>query len=241
MFGISNDMPYVLTDNEVLTLERLAKRRYGKINRYHLDRSLDVIYSALEQWPRVFAVRVDLRFADDYRGEDRDSPICFQDADHKAITRFMDSLKCRLENHKYKGCQSKPVVLKYIWVKEQEGGGHPHYHLVLFFNKDVYSFRGKHTDPDAKNMSTRIQRAWCSALRLPYPAHKELVHFPRAGSYGFSRKSATLGYAMFQSFLIRVAYLCKVESKPLGDDKNNFGCSHAVRVPLPTNGIVLGL
>ena len=49
---------------------------------------------------------------------------------------------------------------------------------MLLFNKDVYAFLGDYRDYDANNMGTRIQKAWCSALGLPYPDNATLVNFP---------------------------------------------------------------
>lgn len=112
---------------------------------------------------------------------------------------------------------------------------------MLFFNKDVYRYLGDFTNPEAKNMGTRIQRAWCSATSLPFPDYANRVEFPENREYVFDRKSATIHEQEYWDLLLRMAYFCKERTKPQGDDKHNFGCSRAERVELPADGIIEGL
>lgn len=237
------DRGYLMNANEIWQLCQEAGVKYRSvISTEYLQRSLDVVYSALEQWPRVYAQRVDLRFADDRWGGDPDLPTCFQRAEPQAISRFIDSFKSQLrEEHRRKGWLGIPSSPCYVWVREQDCGYHPHYHLVLFFNKDDYAFLGDYTNHDANNMATRIQKAWCSALSLPFPYYASLVHFPANSSYAFTRKTATTHSESYRAFLLRIAYLCKVRTKPVGDRWRNFGCSMAESVALPTDGIIGGL
>lgn len=237
------DRGYLMNRNEVGQLLQEAKVKYKcMIFYYYLIRSLDVVYSSLKAWSRVSAMRVDLRFANDRWGGNPDLPTCSQRADHKAITRFFESLKSQLiAEHKRKKRRGEPSLPKYIWVREQDTGPHPHYHLVLFFNKDVYRYLGDYTDPDAKNMATRIQQAWCGAISLPFPDYATRVEFPDNPVYIFDRKSATIHAPEYWKLLLRIAYLCKLRTKPQGDFKHNFGRSQVVRVRTPTDGIIEGL
>lgn len=217
---------YRLTSTEGAELMKLAANKYGAIERYYLIRSLGVVYSMLDNHSRVFALRVDLRFAEDHLNSSPDLPICFQRLDSSAITRFMESLKSQLrEDHRRSGYSGEPYLPKYIWVKERVGQEHPHYHLVLLFNKDRYAFLGDYTNADASNMATRIQKSWCSALELSYPEYASLVNFPRNNRYVFNSGSTWEGDENYNHFLIRLAYLCKKRSKYSIDGKRCFGCS----------------
>ncbi|NEX75959.1 inovirus Gp2 family protein [Aeromonas rivipollensis] len=203
-----------------------AQRLYGEISPYYLERCLEVVQGAIAKFGRVFALRVDLRFAQDTRGGEYDMPICFQRNDPKAITRFIEALKSQIKaDHKRKGRSGEPAYPLYIWVREQVGSGHWHYHLVLFFKKDVYGFRGDYSNSDADNMATRVQRAWCSALGLVYPDYAPLVQFPQNGSYLLDQRSLHLKPEYLHHFLLRLAYFCKTHSKDIGDGQRNMGCS----------------
>ena len=48
---------YRLTGDEYSSLLNKVQGMYGGINSVYLSKSLDVVYSMLEQYPRVFALR----------------------------------------------------------------------------------------------------------------------------------------------------------------------------------------
>ena len=100
---------------------------------------------------------------------------------------------------------------------------------MLLFNKDVYAFLGDYRDYDSNNMGTRIQKAWCSALGLPYPDNATLVNFPDNPQYRFDRKSVRDRDDSFNAFLFRMAYLSKKNTKSGGDGYRNFGTSQLTR------------
>lgn len=203
-----------------------AQQCYGEISSYYLEKSISVVQAAITQFGRVFALRVDLRFAEEPSHGDYDMPTCFQRNDPKAITRFMDALKSRIKaEHNRKGRAGTPPYPLYIWVRERAGSNCCHYHLVLFFNRNVYRYLGDYRNPDGLNMATRVQQSWCSAVGLVYPDYSALVHFPHNGSYYFDQRSMNLSTGSLNDFLLRLAYLCKTSSKDIGDGQRNFGCS----------------
>lgn len=217
---------YKMNTVEVAKLLQQVQSMYGDINQAYLARSLEVVYSALNEWPRVFALRLDLRFADAHSCGDRDVPDCFQRQDPQVITRFIESLKSQLrEAHGRKGHRYAFAAPKYIWVREQVTGVSPHYHLVLLFNKDHYAFLGNYTDHDANNMATRLQKAWCSALKLPYPDYAALINFPSNNAYHVDLTDLMSRSSNYIEFLYRMAYLCKGRTKLICDGFRNFGCS----------------
>lgn len=221
-----NNSTYMLGHGERAKLMSQAEAWYGPLNQDYLTKSLGVTYRALGKYSRVWAVRVDLRFAQDFDPEDLDIPLCFQRNDHKAITRFMESLKSQLKEDLLRKGRMAPLPLfEYIWVRERDAGLNFHYHLMLFFNKDLYAFLGSYSEPESMNMATRIQKAWCSALGLSFPESSSLVHFPENGTYHINKKSATAHDGKYLEFLMRLAYLAKDTTKDSSDGFRNIGCS----------------
>lgn len=222
--------PYELSEKEFESLLLAAEKKYdSRLSRYMLRRSLDVTFNFSEKNNRIYALRADFRFAQAHVPGEPDMPICFQKDDEKAITRAIESLKSQLrEEHKRSGRAGKPSPLGYIWARERVTGERPHYHLVLLFNKDVYGYLGDYTKPDADNMGTRIQKAWCSAIGLDYPDYAYLPHFPKNHSAWFTRDDALTLSADYYDFLLRVSYLAKDYSKDFDDGYRNFGTSQLI-------------
>ena len=222
--------PYELSEKEFESLLLAAEKKYdSRISRYMLRRSLAVISDYLENYNRVFALRADLRFAQSHVPGEPDMPTCFQKDDEKAITRAIESLKSQLrEEHKRSGRAGESSPLAYIWARERVTGEHPHYHLILLFDKEVYAYLGNYTESDADNMATRIQKAWCSAIGLDYPEYAYLPHFPKNHSAWFTRDDALTLSGDYYDFLLRVAYLSKTYSKDSHDGYRNFGTSQLI-------------
>ncbi|EMJ2323503.1 inovirus Gp2 family protein [Salmonella enterica] len=220
-------LPYELSEKEFESLQLAAEKKYdSRISRYMLRRSLAVISNYLENYNRVFALCADLRFAQSHVPGEPDLPLCFQKDDEKAITRAIESLKSQLrEEHKRSGRSGKPRPLGYIWARERVTGEHPHYHLVLLFDREAYACLGNYTKVDADNMGVRIQKAWCSATGLDYPDYAYLPHFPKNHSSWFTRDDALTLSSDYYDFLLRVAYLTKYNTKDLSDGYRNFGTS----------------
>lgn len=217
---------YEMSTTEVAELLQQVQLMYGNIHSPYLIRSLAVVDSVLKEWARVFAIRVDVRFAKVSSGCDIFHQTRFQRTDPQVITRFIESLKSQLrEVSKRKKRRYFLSEVKYIWVREQDIGDYPHYHLVFFFNKDRYTTLGNYTKPEANNIATRVQKAWCSALGLPFPEYARLIHFPQNGVCIFDRNEVLLRSSGYMAFLKRIAYFSKVRTKLVGDGQRNFGCS----------------
>ncbi|HHS9559533.1 TPA: inovirus Gp2 family protein, partial [Klebsiella quasipneumoniae subsp. similipneumoniae] len=128
-------------------------------------------------------------------------------------------------DHNRSGRPGNPTLPSYGWCRERNTGEHPHYHLVLLFNADVYAYLGNYQDRNANNMATRIQRAWCSAIDLSYDDYAALAEFPLNPIYRFSRIDALGRTKIYWDFLIRLAYLAKTRTKDIHDGYRNFGTS----------------
>ena len=218
---------YSLTNEETDDLVEIASRKYrSPIDLNILNPLLNMVYGTLEQNNRILGIRTDQRFAQSHVPGEPDLPICFQRDDEQAITRFYESLKSQLRaDHNRSRRPGDPTLPSYGWCRERDTSVHPHYHLVLLFNADVYGYLGNYQDPDADNMATRIQKAWCSALGLDYPDYAALTEFPPNTVYRFSRFDALDRNPVYWNFLVRLAYLAKTRTKDVHSGYRNFGTS----------------
>lgn len=219
--------PDELSEKKFESLLLDAENKYNsRMSRYMLRRSLAVVYDFLKKNNRIFTVFAILRFAQSHATDEPDLPLCFQKDDEKVITRALDSLKSQLRaEHLRSGRSGEPALPAYIWARERDTGIHPHYHLVLLFDREVYAYLGNYTESDADNMATRIQKAWCSAIGLDYPDYASRVHFPKNHSAWFTRYDAITISPDYYDFLLRVAYLAKCNTKLLSDGYRNLGTS----------------
>ena len=218
---------YSLTNEEIHDLVEIASRKYrSPIDLNILNPLLNMVYGTLMKNNRILGIRTDSRFAQSHVPGEPDLPICFQRDDEKAITRFYESLKSQLRaDHNRSRRPGDPTLPSYGWCRERDTSVHPHYHLVLLFNADVYGYLGNYQDPDADNMATRIQKAWCSAIGLAHEDYFTLAEFPPNAVYRFSRLDALDRNPVYWNFLVRLAYLAKTRTKDVHSGYRNFGTS----------------
>ncbi|MDW5509677.1 MULTISPECIES: inovirus Gp2 family protein [Enterobacterales] len=200
-------------------------------NQYYARRITETIDKALEYYPRLLAVRFDLRFPDEE--ERRDCPTqCYAGPD--VISRFIDSVKSQIaEDIKRKrkaGKGSLTCKMRYFWVREinQEETKH-HYHVVLLLNKDAYPWPGKrHTETsfDRYSVFQKVINAWIRAIKRT-DSDKDfhgLIHLPVSGFYQLNRNNPDFK-ADYEELTERAMYLAKERSKDKSDGYRNFGCS----------------
>ncbi|HFT6597990.1 TPA: inovirus Gp2 family protein [Klebsiella oxytoca] len=223
---------YSLTNEEIDDLVEIASRKYrSPIDLNILNSLLEMVYDTLEQHNRILAIRTDTRFALSHAPGEPDLPLCFQRDDAQAITRFFESLKSQLraDHHRSKR-PGNPTFPSYGWCRERDASAHPHYHLMLLFNADVYGYLGNYQELNAKNMATRIQKAWSSAIGLAHEDYAALTEFPPNAVYRFSRFDALDRSPVYWGFLIRLAYLAKTRTKDTYSGYRNFGTSQYLRL-----------
>lgn len=183
----------------------------------YLDRLYTTMSRALDEYSRVLAFRVDLRF-----------PASTDLADlanaNQALNRFFESLKAQIKHNRQVASQSNERVhgssVRYVWARESGQLGRPHYHLVIFLNCDAYCSLGKY-ELGRDNLFNRLHKAWGSALGLPVEAVAGLVELPKNAAYVLRRDC----FADMADFYNRASYLCKVATKQYGDWQHAFGCS----------------
>lgn len=189
----------------------------GPFIREHLERLHSTMQRALDQYPRVFAFRVELKFPNS-------GMLPSYAFTNEVISRFFESFKAKIEhsrsvarrNNRY----AHPCTVRYVWVREIASSDRPHYHLVILLNKDAYSVLG-HFRSEGRNLFNRLEEAWASALGLRRDAVAGLVHIPPNPVYYIARDS----WQSQADFFHRASYLCKAATKEYGDRQHSFGAS----------------
>jgi hypothetical protein len=192
------------------------------LNARYAERTRQVFDAATEQYPRLAVFRADLRFPVDGTGR----------RDERVISRFIDSLKTHMTslfNTKRQAgitCDH-PTSLRFIWCREYGlQSGNRHYHVVLLLNKDAFHRLGSFHPPECgklPSLANLIQKAWCSALSLPWPQYASRVRFPDGQPVWIERNSQDY-LTQYSRAYEWALYLSKEASKQYGDGRS-FGCS----------------
>ncbi|KLP46333.1 inovirus Gp2 family protein [Enterobacter ludwigii] len=195
---------------------------YGQISIHYLERIEETIAKSLNQYPRTFAVRFDLRFPLETELFNK----CKTDSE--VITRFFKSLAAMMKISDYRkvreGKRVHVTALRYVWVREFGQSGRKHYHVLLLLNKDAYKGLGGFNHK--RSLADMICRAWLSATGISESERRGLVHFASYGGYWLNNKlDQDINDAIYTSVVIRVSYLAKDATKCNDDGERNFGCS----------------
>lgn len=181
------------------------------------ERIEKILNTSVKEYNRLFIVRLDFHFPENVKCKN----------DTRVITRCFASLQAKLEhlqkNKKKKGIRIYNHGLKYLWVREIGPESNiPHYHVVLFFNKDAYFTLGKFNSTE-NNLFNMITAAWHSALGLKEKikglVHSCYFHISHLDTRAIKYQEH---YEELRDYL---SYLAKDYSKPYGDSKRVFGYS----------------
>ncbi|HCH7903379.1 TPA: inovirus Gp2 family protein [Klebsiella oxytoca] len=201
-------------------------RSQAPFNEKYLQAIINTMDNALMQHHRTLAVRVDLRLPE-YR-DIGDSISCTPNITRGLLSRFIRSAQSKIDAfQKRQAKQSKrinPCKLRYLWVKEIADASKPHFHVVLFVNKDIFRGLGDflHT---GDNLGSFIQDAWLSALGLEdYPEYRQLVHFPANPLYVLDINAANFQQAC-NALTFRISYFAKEHTKVYDAYERSIGYS----------------
>jgi hypothetical protein len=214
----------------------------GLVENY-LERTWGVINTALSEYSKVYAVRVDLRYPQTYpAGLNRDN---------HCMKRFFYHLKLEIDQSNL----SNSTRLHYVWAREQRRSHNPHYHLLLLLNSSAIDKMGYYEPCDEggyhrQNLFHRIARAWAYALGLENNQDiVGLVEYPERNDFDKDLKDAqdvpskprhkkhaeykvssnpADGYELARLYY-RASYLCKAYSKRFGEVTHCFGSSRIRR------------
>lgn len=185
--------------------------QYSPFIENYLYKNLLAIEHATEQYPRIFAIRVDLHL-----------PPGYDETDTSVISRFFESMNSQIYEdyvrHANRGVYLNSCRLRYLWAKERgPENGNIHYHVCLLLNHKRYAALGRYVHSDLidwneaqRNMAHRITKAWYSATQgMAYPG---LVHFADNGGYELNRNSPDFHMQKAELFK-RLSYLAKAWTK----------------------------
>ncbi|WP_084783896.1 inovirus Gp2 family protein [Marinobacterium aestuarii] len=181
----------------------------------YLERSLSTIDRAIQDHPRTFAVRLDMRFP---IGHDisYDSNYVMQ----MFIKSLKSRMKVRYESIRRSEHRAHASNLRYVWAREIGGNdGRLHYHMLLLFNKDAYYTLGN-LRLEIGTLYSMIRASWASAIGIHFDFSGGLVNV--AGSFWLQ---PTDGYASRPELFKSVSYLCKEHTKHYGGSVRSFDCS----------------
>ncbi|WP_217529041.1 YagK/YfjJ domain-containing protein [Vibrio metschnikovii] len=200
----------VTHENEFLSLP-LINYNNGLVIKY-LFSIENVLELSLAEYNRIYVQRVDLRY-----------PKNFFVYNSCAITRFIESLKSKIESDLNRKGKNGKCKLRYVWAREQAFSETPHYHVALILNKDIYFCLGDFSK-DSGNLSSMIKEAWASALGIEYFQVENSVHFPKNSTY-YIHKGRESYLEEYRQCFYRLSYLAKIDTKVYSNGLRNFSSS----------------
>lgn len=175
------------------------------------------VQRALNEYPRVFAFRVDLRLPESV------CPVLYLSSNN-VMESFIGSFKAKVKHNRSMATQqygrAHDTTVRYVWAREIGRCGRPHFHLIFFLNNDAFCSLGVY-EQGRENMFNRLQEAWASALGLPVHSATGLVEMPSNPCYYLRRDDLTKVAELFY----RASYLCKADTKSYGNGCHGFGAS----------------
>ncbi|MBD9415223.1 inovirus Gp2 family protein [Pseudomonas sp. PDM16] len=183
------------------------------------------IESAMDEYPRVLAFRVDLRLPQE--GDLPDSTYT-----NRVISRFFESFtrKIRYDQHRLRkrSRYARDCNVRYVWAREIGESGRQHYHLLILLNRDAYYTVGR-LGSERVNMISRMEESWANALGIPDEQARALVHIPESAEYRVDRNVRSGDKDALPELFYRASYLCKAATKSYGDRQRGFGTSRGSR------------
>lgn len=176
-----------------------------------------VLSRALDQSSKLYAVRLDLRFPQNYELSG------LGNFSNKPLQRFITGLRRRLDNHFDEGTRTEirrhPHNFAYLWSREYDKGHtRPHFHVLLIFNGQAFRTIGN-INSGGLSLYRMVEESWLSALRCQGMGLDRLVHLCDSGQYWLSRENEEGFNALFQ----RASYMAKVRDKDFNDGFHRFG------------------
>lgn len=169
--------------------------------------------ASLDEHPRTFAFRVDLRLPRGLQNFQED----------RLIDSFISSLRAKVRHARKKSRLTNPKAhdtsVRYVCAREIGQIGRPHYHLVIFVNHDAFNCLGRY-ELGRSNLYTRLVEAWASALRIRSDAAIGLVEIPKNAKYQVTADDFDSQDELFY----RASYMAKAATKVRGS-RHCFGSS----------------
>lgn len=192
----------------------------GPFIREYLSALKHTIESAMAEYPRMLAFRVDLRLPQGIELQDYAYT-------NQVISRFFESFTKKIQYHQERVGErgyARGCKVRYVWSREVGQGGKQHYHLLMLLNRDAYYTLGR-LGSERVNMISRIEESWAGALGVSVDQVDGLLHIPKSAEYRVDRHVRSGAVDELPLLFHRASYLCKVATKSFGDRQRGFGAS----------------
>lgn len=184
-----------------------------------LGRFISVLDQAIDAYGRLFVFRFDLRFPQNM--------MLTPELEKRLIDRFISSFKAKVRHNRAMAKKLNPnthdTVVRYVWVRELNKQGVPHYHFMIMLNRDAFNSLGSF-NAEKGNLYTRLVEAWASALGIMVDEASGLVNITNGGAFHLLSNSQNFTEVKNQ-IVHSLSYLAKDETKSIGDGRHRFGCS----------------
>lgn len=194
----------------------------GPFIREYLSALKHTIESAMAEYPRMLAFRVDLRLPQGIELQDYAYT-------NQVISRFFESFTKKIQYHQERVGErgyARGCKVRYVWSREVGQGSKQHYHLLILLNRDAYYTVGR-LGSERVNMISRIEESWAGALGVAVGQVEGLVHIPKNAEYRVDRHVRRGDVDVLPVLFNRASYLCKVATKSFGDRQRGFGTSRS--------------
>lgn len=185
---------------------------------YYLDQIYDTLQKALDQYTRIFVIRIQLKYP--YllvKPED--------ELTNALVQRFTTLLEERIKYHMKKvgepHQQVDDIAVRYSWAEDRCKEGGPRYHLLLLLNANAFRMLG-YSNRGLECMRGRLVSVWADTLGLAAIRCSGLVHVSKRAiaSVDSARLSAEMHHISWSC-----QFLSRVAAKRHGYGIRSFGCS----------------
>jgi hypothetical protein len=189
----------------------------------YLDKIYNTIEIALDNHPRLMAIRVDLRFPKLKAHQEWGNVM------QLFIRSLQSQIDCTTRRKQRLGEIAHPCKVRYVWVKERSTSIADHYHLLLLLNKDRFNWVGT-VKNKKNNLGSLIVEAWARVVGIDYNEAIGLVFFSKdkeTKSVVIHRLDSDSNSfdGDFEELFKHVSYLAKEKTKHYGEGSRCFGAS----------------
>ncbi|MBF4254807.1 inovirus Gp2 family protein [Vibrio anguillarum] len=178
-----------------------------------------VLTEALNQYPRVYAVHINLNLPSDL-GNDYLAVFAH-------FFRILESETNELCRDKYtdRTYQYQQTVIRYIWAKASESTSE-HHHLMLLFDRVLFQSFGTGREGWGRFLYKKVRKTWDRGVEANYSQPcSGLAYSPT--NEGFELFSDTETFPLqLNEFFYRISRLAKPIANRNDHHNKSFGCSH---------------
>ncbi|MDE1224931.1 inovirus Gp2 family protein [Vibrio aestuarianus] len=178
-----------------------------------------VLTEALNKYPRIYAVHINLNLPSDFGG---DYLTVFAH-----FFRILESETNELCKDKYtdRTYRYQQTVIRYIWTKASESTS-DHHHLILLFDRDLFQNLGTGREGWGRFLYKKVRKAWDSVVEAYYRQPCSGLGYSPTNE-GFELLSdAEVFPLQLNEVFYRISRLAKPTTKHDDNRSTSFGCSH---------------